>query len=173
MASRKIHPSSKEANQLTREAIQGALIKLMKKKEFDDISITELAQKAGVSRTAYYNNYYEKEDVLKDLFSGLIEDLNTAYSYCGGTENFTRTVAAWARRNCELLLMLSKAHFEELLLDELIRITTSTFDDLHAPERLQVVVYSGAIFALIREWIVNGMVETEEEIVQIFHRSTK
>ena len=49
--------SSKEANEICRESIQTALIRLMKTKELKDISITELTTLAGVSRTTYYRNY--------------------------------------------------------------------------------------------------------------------
>ena len=46
----------------------------MKTQDFNDISITEITTKAGVSRMAYYRNYTNKEDILNDYMTELIED---------------------------------------------------------------------------------------------------
>lgn len=52
------------ANLVVRESIETALIELMKKKPLSDITISEIVERAGVSRVSYYRNYYYKEDVL-------------------------------------------------------------------------------------------------------------
>lgn len=48
----------------TQECAFLALVRLMQDKPLPSISVTELAKKAGVSRTAFYNNYNCVEDVL-------------------------------------------------------------------------------------------------------------
>jgi AcrR family transcriptional regulator len=53
--------SNKITNKLTREAIYTALVILIKQKPFDSITVTDIVKKAGVSRTAYYNNYNTKK----------------------------------------------------------------------------------------------------------------
>ena len=50
-------------NQIVQESIFTALIQLMQK-EFHNITITEITEKAGVSRMSYYRNYSSKEDIL-------------------------------------------------------------------------------------------------------------
>lgn len=60
-----LYQSNKEANQLTRESIETALLFLLEKKELAQISISELVQKAGVSRNAFYRNYKSKEEILE------------------------------------------------------------------------------------------------------------
>ena len=59
--------SNEEINRITKDSIQEALVYLLSKKDIDDISVTEIVNKAGVSRTAYYRNYQSKEDILKDF----------------------------------------------------------------------------------------------------------
>ncbi|HEM5982027.1 TPA: TetR/AcrR family transcriptional regulator [Streptococcus suis] len=76
MAGRKISPqslknlyqSNKEANQLTKESIETALLFLLEKKELKQISVSELVRKAGVSRNAFYRNYKSKEEILEDYY---------------------------------------------------------------------------------------------------------
>lgn len=76
MTERKISPkslknlyqSNKEANQLTKESIETALLFLLEKKELKQISVSELVQKAGVSRNAFYRNYKSKEEILEAYY---------------------------------------------------------------------------------------------------------
>ncbi len=73
MTERKISPkslknlyqSNKEANQLTKESLETALLFLIEKKELKHISVSELVRKAGVSRNAFYRNYKSKEEILE------------------------------------------------------------------------------------------------------------
>jgi len=55
-----------ESNRLAKECIVTALIELMKVRDYNAISITDITKKAGVSRMAYYRNYTSKEDILKN-----------------------------------------------------------------------------------------------------------
>ena len=48
-----LYQSNQEANQITRESIETALLHLMEKKDLPQISISELVKKAGVSRNAF------------------------------------------------------------------------------------------------------------------------
>ena len=56
--------NKKEPTTLVKKCIVDALLILMNEKDFDDISITEICNKAGVSRMAYYRNYYTKKDII-------------------------------------------------------------------------------------------------------------
>ena len=54
-----------QENQIVRECIATALLQLMREKPFEAITVTELARRAGVSRTTYYRNFTSKEDILR------------------------------------------------------------------------------------------------------------
>ena len=51
-------------NAIIRESITEALLLLMQVQPFAQITITDLVQKAGVSRVSFYRNFESKEDVL-------------------------------------------------------------------------------------------------------------
>ena len=52
------------AHRLAIDCIYEALIQLMEKKDYKDITITDITRKAGVSRMAYYRNYADKDEIL-------------------------------------------------------------------------------------------------------------
>lgn len=52
------------AHELAVDCIYTALLQLMKKKDYKDITITDIVNRAGVSRMAYYRNYADKDEIL-------------------------------------------------------------------------------------------------------------
>jgi len=65
--------NNKESNQLTRECLQLALMHLMGEHPYEKITVSEIVRRAGVSRTAFYRNYADKEDILHELGNRLIK----------------------------------------------------------------------------------------------------
>lgn len=72
--------ANKISNKLTKESIQEALLVLLSKKDINNIKITEIVKKAGISRTAFYNNYSSKEEVLNDIISTFLRSINSRIS---------------------------------------------------------------------------------------------
>ncbi|MGN1227180.1 MAG: TetR/AcrR family transcriptional regulator, partial [Christensenellales bacterium] len=50
-----------------RDCISTALFELMEKKDFHKIKITEIIERAGVSRMGFYRNFKSKEDVVEQF----------------------------------------------------------------------------------------------------------
>ncbi|MGL5066500.1 MAG: TetR/AcrR family transcriptional regulator [Sarcina sp.] len=55
----------KNRNKKSIERISTAILEILKEKEFDKISITEICDKAEVARKTFYRNFNNKEDVIK------------------------------------------------------------------------------------------------------------
>ncbi|HFI0633279.1 TPA: TetR/AcrR family transcriptional regulator [Streptococcus suis] len=45
--------------------IQEALLQLIQQKEYEKITITDIAKRAGVTRISFYRNFESKDDILK------------------------------------------------------------------------------------------------------------
>ena len=63
-----------ELNAFIKECITTALIGMMDRKAFDNITITELVKEAGVSRVSFYRNFESKKDVLEKYMDILINE---------------------------------------------------------------------------------------------------
>ena len=61
--------------QRTRQALQSALLELTKEKEYDDISVEEITERANVGRATFYLHYTDKEDLLLQYFGEMADDM--------------------------------------------------------------------------------------------------
>ena len=55
-----------------KEFISESLMILMRKKNFADITIGEITDKAGVNRSSYYRNFKSKDELIKYYFNKII-----------------------------------------------------------------------------------------------------
>lgn len=62
-----------EHRERTRSALFGALAELMSQRSFDRITLSDVAAHAGVGRTAVYNHFADKEDLLLAFMEDEVE----------------------------------------------------------------------------------------------------
>lgn len=59
----------------TRQAIRDALISLIHEKNFDSITVQDIAEKATVNRATFYSHYYDKYDLLDKSIQEMLTTL--------------------------------------------------------------------------------------------------
>ncbi len=72
----------------SRQMLMEALLRLLNKKEFDDISIQEIADEAGLNRATFYLHYPDKNALLQAMtgarFRDLIARRGLSFTDCDG-----------------------------------------------------------------------------------------
>ena len=72
----------------TRKMLQDALASLLKKKDFDKISIGDIAEESTLNRATFYDHYPDKFSLLECLvgsqFQELIAQRNICFNGCAG-----------------------------------------------------------------------------------------
>ena len=148
-----------ESNFVTREAAQEALFLLMKGQDYEDIRITDIIKRSGISRSAFYRNYKTKDDVLR----GAVGDM-TALVFCSLTtdveENWRRYIRS-IRQNRKKLELLVQAHREWFLLDEYNKLA-----DYSIGTDFVKVLPHGYIYNITIYWVKCGLPGDDEEVVQ-------
>src|SRR5215213_5795930 len=56
-------------------SLAAALIELMTKKRFDDITVQDILERADIGRSTFYAHYTDKEDLLASEVARIIHDL--------------------------------------------------------------------------------------------------
>ena len=59
------------------QALQAALVELMKEQPYQKISITELAERSGLTRSTFYAHFETKEQLLDSVINSVLDDFFT------------------------------------------------------------------------------------------------
>lgn len=166
--------SNEESNKVTRECLRISMIKLMGKKDFEKISITEITKYAGVSRTAFYRNYESKEALVEDICQSLRSELKASVS----GERYRTDRKEWyviffktIKENSDYFRIYLDAHlqFGNMFVLE------SAFPSATPTQRYRNSANEGAFLRVLTDWFRGGMEESPEEMgeicEQIIHRA--
>jgi AcrR family transcriptional regulator len=177
--------------QRTRQALREALLFLMKEKDYNAITVEEITGRANLGRTTFYLHYQDKEDLLLEEFSDLVQQL---------TEEIGRvTLAEWQQQQKLpqrpiLMIFQHVADNEELYqlilggegihqaTDRLRSIFVDAANELakskgeiqqliHAsriPAHFLAHYFSGALIATIGWWLEGNPAYTPEQIAALF-----
>lgn len=163
----------KEANMRVKSNIVNALIDLIKEKNYNDISISEITTRAGVSRVSYYRNYSSKEDILTENLGRLIDCFTAELDNIPQHTPVRRIMTVFfhtARENQSIFLLLHHAGMDSQLQESLDRLilSSSHFPTLDSRRTYPAYLFSGALFRLLIQWYNNGMTENDSELSNIF-----
>ena len=162
--------NNEEAKKLTRECFQMALIYLMNEKPFDQISVTDLVKRSGVSRTAFYRHYKAKEDILESIRSGIEAKLTAIIEKNKGQQTMVQGFKEcfdFVRENRKTIkLMLGAGMSRESLFHN-----TSLLEKIHPSDTYQkhyVKLASESAFSrIVVEWFITGMKESTESMAAL------
>lgn len=162
--------SNEEANRLTRECIEAALVLLMRDSEYSAISITDIIRKAGVSRSSYYRNYSSKEDILTNVFNRAAETIVNALSGELVTQNRIssyRVIFEKVRESSRLFEIIQMAgmvdKFQMAVNEKYLQAVNAD----SSVEYYRVLSWIGSIFNIIFGWIRRGYRETPEQMARV------
>lgn len=151
--------NNEESNHITRESIQEALYLLMEKNDYEDITITQIIKKSGVSRSAFYRNYKSKEDIIKDILTDLLLRIEAEIDSIeiNWTSGFN-----YLYKNKKSLDLITKAHLEYLILD---KINEQLVYNNTADNYLRAMNY-GIVYNVLFYWIKCGMTDSPDIAVE-------
>lgn len=80
----------------TRRSLRDALFSLARERSLDEISVSDIADRAGINRSTYYQHYSDKDTLLAEALDAVIEDTVAEASASPITEaDGTRLLAAY------------------------------------------------------------------------------
>lgn len=145
--------------------VTAALLRLMETREYQTISISDLASAAQVSRSSVYRNFVDKDDVLRRYLKKLMEEWQQNFEATPG-QDFSDSLLRhfYANRNFCLLLYRSGLSW---MLHENIKTACGLKADMPPILAYGTASIAGALFGWADEWISRGMNETPEELKEL------
>ena len=148
----------------TRYYIVQALFRLMSEYEYDRISVTDIAGKAGVGRATFYRYFKSKEDVIVYYFEHNTREFvfgQRIYPRCKDDYIKVATdVLTMFKNNKEPFKLLKKAHLSDLYLDFLNTSFAKTFEDDNPSENKYLpYLYAGMLYNVSMKWLEGDCTE--------------
>ena len=165
----------------TKNQISKALIELLNNKPLDLITIKELAKKAEISRTAFYNNFNNLDDVLKYIYQRahkqIFKEKYSQLEYVYSDEHILDMISFFDK-NSILLLVLIKWNLIELIAKyntEIVLSYTQHYKNKFIREHAFYFIsyYHGSLFNICTYWITNGKQESIETLFKIIKEFEK
>ena len=156
----------------TKDQISAAYLKLLAEQDAREISVTELAQTAGVSRMTFYRHFSSKEEVLAHyLGSVLWRPLGNAVDrgLAFWSLAYGRLFFSLMKEYAAELLVLERRGFAPLVLDSFNEKVGKLVADSSAPSSpYDTALASGAAYGMAFAWLHNGCREPADEMAAAF-----
>lgn len=154
-------------NRIVNESITLALIQLMDKKEFNDISITELTNRAGVGRVSFYRNFEDKTDVLRKYLNDIQYEFMISREANRRDSNFTEYITelfAHLYNYQDLARLLLKADMFYLVKEQFDYV----YDKLKTTGEEETAIFflSGGLYNAFYYWATNDFSSSPKEIAE-------
>lgn len=147
------------------EYIMTALLQLMEKKSFDQVSVTELCEKAGVSRMTFYRSFDGKTDVLRKKCAAITDEFvrtsGISYRKDPLRSYFTKLFTHLLNNRGTALLLLRDGLLW-VVKDDIDRVFLTAYAGVYEEYKTRFI--TGGIFDVYRLWLENGCRETPEEM---------
>ena len=159
----------------TKRIIQEAMVDLLHRESFDEISTVQLAKKAGISRSSFYTHYRDKYDMIERyqqeffhkveyIFDKQKEDKHQAVTEVFEfltkeplfavllTENGTKEIQSFLRHKLQVLLVDSlQGRYGHRSLTEVERDYSSVY-------------LTNAFFGVCQMWVARGQKESPQQM---------
>jgi len=168
----------------TRDRLGDALIALMQEKPFDAITVQEVLDRAGVSRSTFYVHYRDKDDLFLSDADEFLEAIATMLSRredksdrVAPVREFFAHVAESQQLYTALIeggiihdfLELAQGHFARGIERRLVELTSAKGAVLKQSAATAQAL-AGALLSLMKWWIDRGKPVPPDQMDELFHR---
>lgn len=156
----------------TQHYIVTALFKLMMEYVYSQITITDIAKKAGVGRATFYRYFKCKEDIVLYYFKhGAVEFASMQRFLPRCREDYVQMVfdiLKMFKENMGKFKLIRKARLESLYLDYLNKNFVKLFDKEHPSLNAYTpYLYAGMLFNISMQWLDNDCQENEWKLAEV------
>ena len=151
--------SNQESNRITKESLEISLLQLLEKKELTKITISELVERAGVSRAAFYRNYDSKEEILQEIFQRTVQKITDKLAQFNMR---TELYQVWlflfkeVKKEARILSLAVDYNLEKLLTSAVFDFLKQNSSRKEASISYEFILEFGGGFCLIK-WTKDGM----------------
>ena len=158
----------------SRKQITDALLKLMEKYSYEEISVKQIVLETDLVRKTFYRNFSSKDDVLRSHIMSILLDYFEIVNNARG--DVLTTIFEFAVKNKKLLMLLDKNDMLYVVLqgmnEFILSVKTKQNQELNPFSKLfegldsdyLISLNTGGIWNVISLWVRRGMTDDPEEV---------
>jgi len=167
----------------TRAWLLETLLELIEEKEYSEISITELTERAGVARQTLYRNYTGMNDILLSRMDEILDEYMALVRKNLEMKNdpywdfeVKQLVYLW-QRNEALIKALQKAGLAFQVLEKLsgffsvFHMRAQNLTELDEKHQYLVYYLAGGVYMVLNKWFENEMSTPVELLTDLFKKA--
>lgn len=163
-------------SRFTRMCIGEAIIRLLQKKALDEITVSAIASKAGVSRMTFYHYYETKHQALSDYLVQIL-DLYTQSLDSKSQMNFQKPehilyALEFFDQYSNYFTTLVKHNLHGLITDCMNEYMEKQFKSAYPESIYQLYYYAGALLNTFLKWEENKKPIPAKELAKLISKMT-
>lgn len=157
----------------SKEYIIEAFFMLLKTKKMEDISISDICAKAGVSRVTFYRNFKDKYDVINGYFMMMIKKFVLEMGTRAHHDNYydiAYHTFYTLKKEKDTMQALIDNNLSYMYQDLLNKYLTKNFLDSNLGTPLTAHLFAGALYNVSIYWVKNDCKENIDDIIKEFFK---
>lgn len=167
----------------SKEWIADAFFAQLQKKNYEDITVSEIVKKADLSRRTFYRIFDSKQDIITCLLDRIMPDYIEELKTLPEKKRDYLAIATvnFVNRHLELFRCLERNHLDYLIIDYFDQhfvsgykeIWEQSFSDNEEVERIFLMTISVEHYNIIRLWLELCDTKTPEEMAVLISEALK
>lgn len=162
--------------ELSKEWLSAALIELMHEKEYGQITITEVASRADLSRRTFYRHFTSIAGILDHTLESIGKDFGCLLLENQGRDLYISALNYFEywQQHKDILVLLKENHLLHLLLEKFMPAVRDSVAIMHrdTEESAMVMDYAfyfaaGGLWNLLVKWLEDGAQQSPGEMATI------
>ena len=166
--------------ELTKRLLQEGLLRLLKTKPLEKISVTELCSESGINRATFYRHYGTPRDVLLETEKHFSEEVYELYALpvINDVPSHLESFCTYLYEHADIVRLFIKNSSE----DDLLRMTNDMFKTLIEKQgyirptddiddsgmQLILTFVVGGGYHVLRRWLTEDVPKSPKEITRLF-----
>ncbi len=157
-----------ESREPVRELLKKAYVRLLCRKPYTDITITDLTAEAGVSRVSYYRAFNSFEDIINEISTDIYERMSKDFLplLLGNSEKYVKAmISGFFVRLKESNIKnfpQENIRFAFSVFSKKLKLESSTSSGIR--QKYSPIINVSILLAVARKWALSGFEESEEEL---------
>ena len=145
----------------TYKLLSESLLDLLSENKFEDISVTDICEKAMIHRTTFYKHFEDKYNNLTDYY---INTMKNILEFITSPKNKSQFVALLKNNRNSIQTIFHETIVEDVILK--LEDVKKTGNEFSVPIPMIAEFYAGAIISVIRWWFESDMTISVEDLIR-------